>query len=220
MEKDGKELLKVYDLTGSLVGIRERKEYYDEIKKQYEEKGNITTQIKSIRLILMNTNGKIYLQKRSKIKNQNSGLYDKTVGGHVTKDYSSDLTIVKECSEELGFPAAVLSTEEFKQALISTNLAIIGIFREVDYIPNFESIRINKEKKYFIQPQMTYMYIGYYDGPIKFIDGECSGIEVFSLDELQKEIKDNPEKYTEDIKFMIDRYAKYLIPIEELLNKK
>jgi isopentenyldiphosphate isomerase len=217
--KDGKELLKVFDLNGSLIKFETRKKYYDEIKKEYDEKGSVNSQIQTIRLILMNSEGKVILQKRSKIKSINSGLYNKTVGGHITKDYSKDLTVVKECSEELGFPATVVPQDQFKNAVTSIDLSIIGIFREIDYIPNFESIRIFKNKEHIIQPQMTYIYIGYYNGAIKFIDGESSGIEVFTHKELEEELKNNPEKYTEDLQFMFKRYKKYLIPLKELLEQ-
>ncbi len=162
----------------------------------------------------MNSSGRIYLQKRSKIKSENSGLYDKTVGGHVSAGDSFDMTVIRECAEELGFPATVLSPEEFEKSIKVTNLEIIGIFKKIEYIPNLISERIMKNKSKFIQPFMNSFYIGYYDGPIKFADGESSGIEVFSLDELKKEIKQNPDKFTEDIKYMINRYEKYLIPIK------
>jgi len=61
---------------------------------------------------------------------------------------------------------------------------------------------------------MTTIYLGYYNGSIRFKDGESSGIEVFSLKELQEDIKENPGKFTEDIKFMIKKYEKYIVPIQ------
>ena len=64
---------------------------------------------------------------------------------------------------------------------------------------------------------MTEIYAGYYDGPIKFKDGECSGIEVFSLSELKEELGNFPNKFTEDLKFMVEKYEKYLVPVSELL---
>ncbi|MDR2190530.1 MAG: hypothetical protein LBP53_05050 [Candidatus Peribacteria bacterium] len=60
------------------------------------------------------------------------------------------------------------------------------------------------------------MYCGYYDGAIKFKDGEASGIETVSLEEAKEELHKYPEKFTEDLKFMIEKYEKYLIPITKL----
>ncbi|MFA5211434.1 MAG: NUDIX domain-containing protein [Patescibacteria group bacterium] len=208
------EKLEIYDLNSNLIKIEDRKKFYSDIREEYKKKNKISKKVKSIRLILMNSSGRIYLQKRSKIKSENSGLYDKTVGGHVSAGDSFDMTVIRECAEELGFPATVLSPEEFEKSIKVTNLEIIGIFKKIEYIPNLISERIMKNKSKFIQPFMNSFYIGYYDGPIKFADGESSGIEVFSLDELKKEIKQNPDKFTEDIKYMINRYEKYLIPIK------
>lgn len=208
------EKLEIYDLDSNLIEIQDREDFYSEIKAEFEESGKISKKVKTIRLILMNSFGRIYLQKRSKLKSENSGLYDKTVGGHVTAGDSFDMTAIRECAEELGFPATILSPDEFEKSIKVTNLEIIGIFKKVEYIPTFMSERLLKNGQKFVQPQMTSIYIGYYDGPIRFVDGESSGIEVFSLDELKEEIENNPDKFTADIKFMVDKYEKYFIPIK------
>jgi isopentenyldiphosphate isomerase len=49
----------------------------------------------------MNSAGRIYLQKRSRIKEENTGMYDKTVGGHIVAGDSANMTVVKECAEEM-----------------------------------------------------------------------------------------------------------------------
>jgi isopentenyldiphosphate isomerase len=208
------EKLEVYDLNQNLIEIRDRDEFYAEIKQEFEETGKITKQVKTIKLILLNSKGRIYLQKRSDIKKENSGLYDKTVGGHVSAGDTFEMTVIRECVEELGFPAAIIPEENFEKARKVTDLNIIGIFRKIDYINSFKSIRIKNDKSKFVQPLMNQMYFGYYDGAINFIDGESSGIEVFSLDKLEEEMKRNSDKFTEDIKFMIEKYKKYLKPIK------
>lgn len=208
------EKLEIYDLNENLIEIKDRDEFYKEIKEEFTQKGSISRKVKTIKLLLMNSSGRIYLQKRSKIKSENLGLYDKTVGGHVVAGDSFDMTVVRECAEELGFPATVLAPEEFEKSIKTTKLDIIGIFRKIEYIPNFMSERISKNNSKIIQPLMNSTYIGYYDGPINFIDGESSGIEVFALDELKEEIQNNPNKFTEDIKFMVKKYENYLVPIK------
>ncbi|MDR2190529.1 MAG: NUDIX domain-containing protein [Candidatus Peribacteria bacterium] len=95
------ELLEIYDLHSNLIGIQERKSFYTDIKEEFATTGKITKKVKRITLLLMNSAGRIYLQKRSKIKNENAGMYDKTVGGHVIAGDSFTMTVVKECVEEL-----------------------------------------------------------------------------------------------------------------------
>jgi len=103
------EVLEVYDLDGKLIGKEERGKFYAEIKEEFASKGKISKQVKSIRLLLMNSDGRVYLQKRSKLKSENPGLYDKTIGGHVSKGHTFEIAVIKECAEELGFPATVLT---------------------------------------------------------------------------------------------------------------
>lgn len=208
------EKLEIYDLNSELVTIEDRKKFYSEIKKEFKETGKISKKVKSIRLILMNPSGRIYLQKRSKIKTENAGKYDKTVGGHVSAGDSFNMTVIRECAEELGFPATVLEPEEFEKAVKATNLDIIGIFKKLEYLPNFMSKRRSIDNSEFIQPYMTSIYFGYYNGSIKFVDGESSGIEVFSLEELKEDIEETPDKFTEDLKFIVKRYGKFLVPIK------
>ena len=209
------EKLEIYNLESELIGVQDRDEFYKEIKKEFRETGKITKKVKTIGLLLMNSSGRIYLQQRSKIKTENAGMYDKTVGGHVSAGDSYEMTVVRECAEELGFPATVLSSEEFGRAIKVTPLDVVGVFKKVEHLPNFMSERISQDGSKIIQPWMTSIYIGYYDGPIKFVDGESSGIEVFSLEEIKESLKDNPSKFTRDIKFMIERYEGYLVSAEK-----
>jgi len=210
------EELEIFDLKGRSIGYKNRKDFYNEIKEEFIKNNKITMKVKTIRLLLMNSKGRIYLQKRSKEKEENANLYDKTIGGHVSKGDTFNITVIRECAEELGFPAAVLPEKEFEKAIKVTDLSIIGLFKKVETISNFESVRISRNGDKFIQPTISKMYVGYYDGAIRFVDGESSGIEVFSLKDLEKEIKKNPEKFTQDLIFMIKRYAELLKPIDKL----
>lgn len=165
----------------------------------------------------MNSKGRIYLQKRSKFKEVNPGCYDKTLGGHIGAGQSWDMTLIKECAEELGFPATVVPIEEFDETVNVTDLSVVAIFKKVDYIPNFTSQRKTKKGDAVEQPWMTTIYFGYYDGGIRFVDGESTGIEVFSLEELEEELKNYPGKFTEDVKLMITKYRHFLKPVEDLV---
>ena len=207
------EQLEIYKLDDTFLGNQDRKEFYDEVKKEFNEKGVISKKVKTIRVLLMNSLGRIYLQKRSELKEENANLYDKTVGGHVTAGSTFGLTVIKECAEELGFPATILSETEFEQSIKSIDLKIIGLLKKVDYISNFESTRKLKDGSNFIQSYMTEIYIGYYDGAIRFADGESCGVETFSINQLKKDIENNPLKFTEDLKFMVNKYSDFLIPV-------
>jgi isopentenyldiphosphate isomerase len=207
------EQLEIFDLDDKFLGTQERKEFYADIKKEFKEKGKISRQVKSVRMLIMTSEGRIYIQRRSKRKKENPGLYDKTIGGHVKAGHTWKLTVVQECHEELGFPAVILTDDEFIKALSGTDLRIIGLLRKVDHISQFISVRKTKEGDSFEQPYINNFYIGYYDGGIRFCDGESSGIEVFTIEELEKQIAEEPTKFTEDLKWMIKRYRHLLVPL-------
>lgn len=208
------EKLEVYDLEGNLVSVEDRKDYYKRIRDEFTEKGKINSQVRRVVLLLMNSKGKIVLQRRSKIKKENANLFDKTIGGHVEEDDSYEVTVIKECSEELGFPVSILDKNDFYRALKKTDLRIIGLFTEIDSGSNVLSTRVKSDGTKFVQPYMEKVYIGYFDGPIQFIDGESSGIQLYTVDELQEEISSNNHKFTEDLKTMFEKYREHLRPIQ------
>lgn len=61
---------------------------------------------------------------------------------------------------------------------------------------------------------MSSFYLGYYDGAIRFVDGESSGIKVFSLEDLKEALEKQPEIFTEDIKYMVEKYGSLLVPLK------
>lgn len=207
------ELLDIYDLEGNFIGTQDRASFKDDALKECKATGVVSKKIKTTRLILMNTNGRIYLQKRSIMKAENAGLYDKSIGGHVIAGQSMQFTIIKECAEELGFPAVVLAEKEFVDAMSSIDLKILGILKKIDHISQYNSTRVLKDGTMLIQPFITDIYLGYYDGPIRFADGESSGLETYDKLELDYQILKNPERYTEDLKFLVNRYSSFLIPV-------
>ena len=63
------ELLEIYKLDGTFIGTQDRKEFDDEVRREFKEKGIISKKVKTVRVLLMNSSGRIYLQKRSQLKN-------------------------------------------------------------------------------------------------------------------------------------------------------
>ena len=213
------ELLEVYDLQNNFLGVQDRKEFYKEIWAEHKETGKITRKVKTIRLFLMTSEWRIYIQERSRYKDGNPWMYDKTIWGHVTANDSFHMTMMKESVEEMWVSSVILTDQEFLQATKVVDLSVIGLLRAVAYVPNFMSVKTTLEWNWIEQPQMTTIYAGYYDGAIRFKDGECVGIRVFSMDELKEEIKRDPSKFTEDIKYMVEKYGSYLLSVKDLLEE-
>jgi len=215
-----KEKVQVFDLSGKLIGMQDRTKFYDEIRKEYKKTGKVTRQVHTIRLFLMNASGGIYLAKRSKLKKENTLLYDKTIGGHIRGTETPEFTVLREAAEELGFPAAALSDSEFVTSLSETDLKIVGIFRKIETLNKFIAKYKYKNNTFSEFPQITSIFIGVFDGPVKFKDGETSGIEIYYPDEVISELKKNPKRYTEDVRLLIPKYINEFKKIVEQIKKK
>jgi len=179
--------------------------------KEYHKKGKVSVRHKDIKLILMNSKGFVILQRRSKWKGSNPGMWDKTVGGHVIAGDTEDLAVLKECAEELGIPSTVVSNADFKNTAATTDLTILGVLTKLTYLDNYQSKRYAKGKLW-IEPAMTTFYIGYYDGPMRFVDSESCGIQIFSIEELEEEMKETPKFFTEDMKYIMTKFKHVLKP--------
>ncbi len=218
--KQPKEKLKVFDLFGQFLGVQDRVRYYREAKQEFRKTGKVTRQVQTIKIILLNRNGGIYVTKRSRFKNQNSLLYDKTIGANIKYDETKEYTLMKECSEEMGFPAAVLAEKEFDAALKETDLGTTGVFKEIVTHNNFMSERVHKDGHTYIFPQIATIYIGVYDGRVKFKDGETSGVELYYPNEIERELLEHPEKYTREAKFLIPKLLKEIKKIIKRIPNK
>jgi len=207
------ELLEMYSDEGERIGQMEKKEFHTRQREEYLEKGTVSIKHKTVRLILMNSSGRIIMQRRSKWKGDNAGMWDKTIGGHVTKGDGLDLTMLKECAEELGIPATIVGQSDFENSVATTDLHVLGILTKLSYLDSYKSNRMGPDGKIWIEPTMTQFYIGYYDGAMRFIDKESCGIQVFSLDEIKEELKENPDAFTDDVKYIITKFEAKIKPI-------
>ena len=207
------EKLDYYSVEGEHLGQMDKKKLHEKMRQEYQKKGKVSVRHTHTRLILLNSKGRIILQRRSKWKGDNAGMWDKTIGGHVTKGDSFDLTMLKECAEELGIPATIVDKSEFENSVTTTDLHVLGILKKLSYL-DCDSHRKQKDGKIWVEPSMVQFYIGYYDGAVRFIDKESCGIQVFSLDELKEELKDSPDDFTEDVRYIIDKFESHIKPIE------
>lgn len=214
------EMLKTYSLEGEYLGQLEKKEAHERMRKEYFETGKVTTRHKHVRLLLMTSMGRVILQRRSKWKGDNPGKWDKTIGGHVTEDDSYDLSILKECAEELGIPSTIVKEEEFSHTIKVTDLNVLAVLTKAKYLDNFQSVRADKNGAKWVEPNMTQFYIGYYDGAIRFIDKESCGIQVFTMEEITQEINENPDAFTDDVKYMINTFRPMLAGTEKKREKE
>ena len=211
------ELLDVYSFEGEVVGQMEKKEFHERIRQEYQEKGSSSIRHKDVKLFLLTSKGRIILQRRSKWKGDNAGMWDKTIGGHISSGDTFELTMLKECAEELGIPATIVKPEDFNKATTTTDLHILAIIKPLILLDNYQSHRMHEGEKW-TESSITQFFFGYYDGAIRFIDSESCGIQVFTLEELEEEIKTSPDNFTDDIRYMISKFRNLIKPAEEKIE--
>lgn len=209
------ESLQIFDLEWKFIHVQDRKAFYVNTKSQYARMGIITQKIEVVWILMMNTQWRIYLQKRNSHKEENPWQYDKTVGWHVIAGNSLDITTTIECLEEIGVPVTIVSSETDFNVMKNIDTRTLCILRRIDVLQDVISRRVNKnDGTVFEQPYIAWIYIWYYDGPIAFRDWESTGIQTFDITELEESIQANPHIFTEDIQFLIKKYRHYLIPIQ------
>ncbi len=83
------ELLNVYDASGAVIDVRPRR---------LAKASGLA--VGAVNLLLVNRAGHVLLQRRPESR-ENGGLWDKSVGGHVSAGEDFDTTVVRETGEEL-----------------------------------------------------------------------------------------------------------------------
>jgi NUDIX domain len=129
------ERLNVYDAEGRVVGAARR----SEAKRSGQAVG-------AVNVLLVNTRGEVLLQRRPEDK-ENGGLWDKSVGGHVSAGEEFDQTAVREAGEELFDDGAsprvrlASSPEAFAALLPSVDLGHSVLFRRASLQLGLRDVR-------------------------------------------------------------------------------
>lgn len=119
------ELLNIYDLQGRVIGARPRR----------EAKASGLA-VGAVNVLLVNARGELLLQKRP-LDKENGGLWDKSVGGHVSAGEEFDTTLLREAGEELfSDPTSprvrlAASEQEYGSLLSSVDLRDVVLVRRV-----------------------------------------------------------------------------------------
>lgn len=207
------ENLEVYDLKGNFVRYQDISDFYKNSSREFFEKGFVSYKVKTVSCILFDTKGRVILQKRSYSSHHGPGLYDKSVGGHVSAGETPDIAIVKESLEELGVVLTILS--DLDKAVERIDIERVGVVEEFDYIEEFYSKRELPDLSYFYQPVKETVYLGVYDGDIRFEDGEVEDYMRIELSSLLRRVKHSPEEFTYDLIYVLKKYGEDLKKLSE-----
>src|SRR5262245_22180906 len=135
MNEPNEELLNVYDAAGAVVGARPR--------RAAKASG---LAVGAVNALAVNARGEVLLQRRPSDK-ENGGLWDKTVGGHVSAGEDFDQTLLREAGEELFDDAAsgrvvlAASEDEYRALVAGTDLEARVLFRRVAFQKSLRDVR-------------------------------------------------------------------------------
>lgn len=135
MSEAHEELLNVYDATGRVIATRRRRD----AKASGEAVG-------AVNALIATGSGEVLLQRRPEDK-ENGGLWDKSVGGHVSAGEDFDQTLLREASEELfdepasGRLRLAGAQEELLDLVRSVDLRETVVLRRAELRLNLRDVR-------------------------------------------------------------------------------
>jgi len=198
----------------------DRDKFYKNAVDHHKKKKGVLIAAEIVDVLILNKKGELLIQKRSKKKNHNPNMFDKSMGGHVQYGDTVEHTLMVETVQELQVPSLLLNnTQDFENSIkilhqyLNTVALVkkLGIkTRSFTKIIDGEKVEVGNKKNFFI---------GVYDGAVKLVDGEASGIFWYELKDLKKEMEDRPEKFTHDLKYMLEKYDEEIKKFIDLINR-
>lgn len=158
------ELFDIVDADDHVIGSASRKEIH--------EKGFFH---RSVHILVFNSKGELFLQKRVLTKDENPGLWDTSAAGHVNTGEDYRTGAERELLEELSITARLVPFLKFK-ACAETFGEHVTIYTCVS------------------------------DDDIVCDPSEISEGRFWSLQEIKRTIKSQPDMFTSTFKIIFDRY--------------
>lgn len=197
----------------------ERDKFYNEqilINKEWFE---LILAVEVVNILLFNKEWDIILQKRANHKNHNAWLYDKSIWWHIQYWDTVEFTVMTESIQELHCPSIVVSKEDDYQKrleLLKGYLWIVSLVKPIiSEIATIKKIMkswpVNVANKY-------HLFFWVYDGSVRNSDWEVAWVLYYNFDELIWEMERSPDLFTEDLKFIVDKYKDDIVSFIELIK--
>lgn len=204
-----KEQVVVTNLSNRMKAAKpyDRKKFYEEQVEQFLKHWEPSMAVSIVDIILFNESGEMIIQKRSKHKNHNAWLLDKSVWWHVQFGDPIDYTVMVETVEELQCPSIVLrewENLEMRLHLLKEYVRTLAIISHVDT----DIMMMKKQMKEWeiTIANKVYLYMGVYWWRVKNVDKEAMWLLYYDFDDLLEEIKKYPSMFAYDLTYFVERY--------------
>ncbi len=216
------ETVNTFDLKNPFISIpMDRDEFYKEQVNEFKTNWEPTKAIEVINIFLFNESWELILQKRSSNKGHNANLLDKSIWWHVVSGDTADFTAMVESVQELKVPSIVLNNhQDFLKTynLLSKYISSTAVVEHVDTkIINIE--KLIKGEKITISNKI-HIYIWVYWWSVKNVDKEAKWVLFYSINELEDEMKQFPDTFTQDLHFYIKEYKNYFKSFLTIIKDK
>jgi hypothetical protein len=209
------EYLHATDRHGHYVKTAERTALLAELRDYSRRHGDAPLAVPVVHVILMNSAGLLRLVQRGD-KPENPFMWDKAVGGHVVWDdprlprEAFDANLRKEVAEEVGIQDLLLATDifQFRQQLLSgtLNFQAQALLRLIDLDPWQAGISRVRQGEPWLKRQYVATYVGIFDGPFVFMDGEAQAERTISKRDLMMDVLEQPWLYADGVRTFMQRY--------------
>jgi isopentenyldiphosphate isomerase len=197
----------------------ERKAFYDEQFALSVNGQEPNRSVDVVQVLLFTLDGEVILQKRSQNKAHNPGLIDKSIGWHISVGDTADRTVMVETVQELDVPSIVVNqSDNFERYyfLLKNYLSTIAIVKFIDcqtdkFIRLYQWWELALNNRY-------HLYFGIYSGKLRNNDQEAKGVLLYSIDELEAEMKQRPEIFTNDLHYFFDKYKSQILSFLSILK--
>lgn len=200
---------------------KSRADFYKEQADIFKKTGKPTQAVTIVNVFIFDQKGEIFVQKRANTKNHNPRLLDKSIGGHIKFGDTPDYTVMVETVQELQVPSIVSrSDSDFEKTydLLHEYLDSVAVIKKLDSkLFNLNKIIAGES---IVIANNVHLYIGVYNGSIRTVDREAKGVLLYSLEDLESEIADDPKIFTDDIKLYLKEYKKELGDFAKFISKR
>jgi isopentenyl-diphosphate Delta-isomerase len=135
-------------------------------------------------IFILNSRGDMLLQQRSDEKYHSGGLWTNACCSHPSPGEENIDAAHRRLAEELGF---------------DTHLNKIFSFT---YRAEFGNGLVENE--------FDHVFLGFYDGPVFFNPLEVKSVAYYGIDQVRKELEENPGKYTEWFRIAFPKVETYI----------
>lgn len=164
-----------------LVDENDRQIGTEEKIKAHNKEGKLH---RAFSIFVFNSKGEMLLQKRAMAKYHSGGLWTNVCCSHPKPNETIGETVHRRLKEEMGFDCHLKEIFSFKYKVELDN----GL----------------SENEY------DHIFTGKFDGEPHPEPSEADGWKWMNIDDLKNDIKENPGKYTEWFKIIMEKYLEYL----------